>query len=88
MSEASIKAKIAMARKLGWDDARILQCALQNEYGPTHRRELVVEWGKYLGLEATQALHIAQTVHLIPTTAPPRGEKAMPHQKNPESSPE
>jgi len=88
MSAASIRAKIALARKVGWSDADILKCALANEFGPNERRKLVVEWGEHLGLEATQALHIAQNAHLIPTSAPPRVEKEKPHPETQENVPE
>jgi hypothetical protein len=88
MSAASIKAKIAMARKIGWDDAEILRIALANEWGPNRRREIVVEWAEYLGLEPTQALRIAQSAHLIPTSAPPRVEKEKPLPETQESTPE
>jgi len=71
MSAASIKAKIAMARKLGWSDGEILKVALANVFGPTARRKLIVEWGEYLGMEANDALRLAQSEHLIPTAAPP-----------------
>jgi hypothetical protein len=75
MSAESIKAKIAMARKLGWDDTQILKTALANMYGPTRRRETVVEWGKYLGIETSEALRLAQAANLIPTAARPRSKK-------------
>jgi hypothetical protein len=75
MSAASIKAKIAMARKAGWSDGDILRVALANVYGATERRELVVEWGKYLGIETSAALQLAQREHLIPTAARPASKK-------------
>ncbi len=75
MSEASIKAKIAMARKLGWTDSDILKAALANVYGATQRREIVVEWARYLGIEASDALRLAQAAHLLPSAAPPPATK-------------
>jgi hypothetical protein len=54
------------------DDGEILKCALANEVGATHRRELIVEWGKYLGLDASAALQLGKKKHLIPNAAPPR----------------
>lgn len=91
MSAESIKAKIAMARKLGWSDGEILRTALANVYEPTPRRKMVVEWGEYLGLEASDALRLAQREHLIPTSARPgssRSKKEKPQQKTPETPPE
>lgn len=75
MSRESIKAKIAMARKIGMSDGEILAAALANVYGPTKRREMIVEWGEYLGLEASDALKIGLSAHLIPTAGPPRAKK-------------
>ena len=75
MSAESIKAKIAMARKLGWSDTEILKVALANVYGATARRALIVEWAKYLGLESSEALRLAKEAHLVPTAARPRSKK-------------
>ncbi len=75
MSKESIKAKIAMARKIGMSDGEILRVAVANVYGPTKRRELIAEWAEYLGLEVSDALKLAQFEHLIPTPARPRGSK-------------
>ena len=74
-SEASIKAKIAMARAAGWSDGDILRVALANVYGATRRRELVVEWGKYLGIETNAALQLARRELLIPPAARPASKK-------------
>jgi hypothetical protein len=76
MSAESIRAKIAMARKLGWSDGEILKVALANVYGATERRELVVEWGNHLGLDPSDALQLARAEHLIPTSAPPRSSRS------------
>jgi hypothetical protein len=85
-------AMIAMARKANWSDAQILTEVLANEYGPEHRRELVVEWGEYLGLSASDALKLAQSVNLIPTSAPPRSlsrsKEEKPQRKGRETAPE
>ena len=77
-----------MARELGWSDADILKAALTNEYGATHRRELILKWGKYMGLEASEALRTAKNAHLIPTAAAPRKKKETPPRKTQESVPE
>ncbi len=85
MSAESIRAKIAMARKLGWSDGEILRIALANVFGATARRKLIVEWGEHLGLEANDALRLAQAEHLIPTSAPPRSsapKKGKPQRKD------
>ncbi len=60
------------ARKRGMSDTDILHEVLQNEYGGTRRRQLVVEWGESLGLTATDALRLAFSAGLIPSVHAPR----------------
>ena len=63
---------IAAAREAGFSDAEILKSVLSNVYGANSRREMVVEWGKLLGLETSEALHVAHAAGLIPSAHPPR----------------
>jgi hypothetical protein len=63
---------IASAREAGFSDAEILREVLANVYGSTNRRELVIEWGELLGLEASEALRVAHAAGLIPSAHPPR----------------
>jgi hypothetical protein len=67
---------VAMARRRGLTDAEILHEVLQNVYGGTQRRELVVEWGEALGLETSDALRLAFSAGLIPSVHPPRDDDA------------
>jgi hypothetical protein len=69
---AETKTLIAMARKIGMDDGEIMKCILANELGATRRRQLIVEVGELLGLDAKNALQLGKAKHLIPNAAPPR----------------
>ena len=72
MTTQSKQKAIAWAREAGFSDADILKHVLANEYGSNKRRELVVEWGKLLGLEPSEALRVALGAGLIPSSHPPR----------------
>jgi hypothetical protein len=67
---------IGKLRQLGFSNEKILATILCGEYGGNPRRELILEWGAALGLEASEALRIAQQAGLIPSVHPPRGTKA------------
>ena len=76
---------VQTAREVGFSDAEILREILRGEYGGDHRRSLVVEWGEFLGLDATAALRLARDAGLIPTAHPPRKRK---EEKLPDKGPE
>lgn len=61
--------------------AEIFTAILQNVYGITKRKELVIDWGKRIGLEPTEALRVAQAAHLIPSVRMPQSAE------NPEKPP-
>jgi len=81
---------IKAAREFGFSDAEILAEVLRGEYGATHRRSLIVEWGGLLGMEVSAALRLAQSIGLIPTSHPPKkiGRKEKLPDKVPETSSE
>jgi hypothetical protein len=72
MTTQSKRMAIASAREVGLSDAEILREVLANVYGSTKRRELIVEWGELLGLEASEALRVAHAAGLIPSAHPLR----------------
>lgn len=76
MDLSKIRSAVRMARKFGMGDFEILETLLKNEGPPDHRGEIVVEWGKAVGLDATTALRQACEAALIPTTYPPRSLRA------------
>jgi len=75
MGRADRQRLVQTAREVGFSDAEILREILRGEYGGNHRRELVVEWGELLGLDATAALRLARETGLIPTSHPPEEEE-------------
>ena len=72
MTTQSKRMAIASAREAGFSDAEILKEVMGGVYGSNKRRELVVEWGGLLGLEASEALRVAHAAGLIPSVHPPR----------------
>jgi hypothetical protein len=72
MTTQSKRMAIAAAREAGFSDAEILKSVLSNVYGSNNRREMVVEWGELLGLEASESLRVAHAAGLIPSVHPPR----------------
>jgi hypothetical protein len=76
MDLSKIRSAVRMARKFGMNDDEILEVFLENKGPPDHRREIVVEWGKAVGLDSTTALQKARGAALIPSTHPPRALQA------------
>ena len=72
MDLSKIGSAVRMARKFGLSDPEILIGLLVNVGPPNHRREIVVEWGKAVGLDSKTALQQAHRASLIPTSHPPR----------------
>ncbi len=68
---------IQWARQGGMSDEDILGIVLQNEPAGNHRRQMVVDWGKALGLDASSALRKAQRAGLIPSVHRPRAVLAV-----------
>jgi hypothetical protein len=71
MTAESKQRMIEQARRRGMSDVEIIHTILQNVYG-NRRRELVVEWGEFLGLSASDALRLAYSAGLLPSAHPPK----------------
>jgi hypothetical protein len=72
MTTHSKRMAVTSARKAGFSDAEILKEVLANVYGGNERREMAVECGALLGLEASESLRVAHSTGLIPSAHPPR----------------
>ena len=72
MTAQSKQRIIGAAREAGFSDTEILKEVLSGVYGSNNRREMVVEWGELLGLEASEALRVAHAAGLIASVHPPR----------------
>jgi hypothetical protein len=55
----------------GMEPVEVFKALVQNVYGLTRRKRMIVDWGKKMGLEASDSLHIAQGANLIPTSRKP-----------------
>jgi hypothetical protein len=73
-SLSSLEKKGAIEAALAGDmePVDIFTAILQNVYGITERKRVVVEWGRKIGLQPSESLRIAQGASLIPTTRAPR----------------
>lgn len=72
MDLSKIGSAVRTARKFGMSDSDILRELLRSVGPPNHRREIVVAWGKAVGLDSKTALQQAHRSALIPTSHPPR----------------
>lgn len=71
MNLSKIRGAVRTARRYGMNDREILTILLKNEFGGIHRREIVVEWGKAVGLDESTALRTAKELNLIPSSHSP-----------------
>ena len=86
MTKQSKQRLIEQARRRGMSDVEILHAVLQGVYKDP-RRELVVEWGEFLGLSPSDALRLAYSAGLLPSAHPPRQQgRGTPPDKDPGSS--
>jgi hypothetical protein len=71
LSEKEKKGAIEAALKGGMEPAEVFKAVLQNVYGVSQRKKMVVDWGKKMGLEPSEALRIAQNANLISSVRKP-----------------
>lgn len=71
MSESERIRLVQLARMRGFSDVEILKDILQGT-GGDERRKIIVEWSAALGLSDREALQLAKSANLIPSTHPPR----------------
>lgn len=72
LSEKEKKGAVEAALKGGMEHTEVFKAVLQNVYGVNERKNLIVEWGKKMGLEPNDALRIAQGANLISSVRKPR----------------
>jgi hypothetical protein len=68
------KGAIEAALAGGMEPAEVFKAVLQNVYGVTKRKNMVIEWGKKMGLEPTDSLRIAQAANLLASSRAPRAK--------------
>jgi len=62
---------IETALKGGMTPEEVFEAILKNVYGAAKRKQLVIEWGAKMGLEATESLQRAHAANLIATSRMP-----------------
>lgn len=72
MSKAELSRLVALAREGGMSDADILRTWLAGIPSGNMRRQEVINCGNFLGLSEREALQIARSANLIPSTHPPQ----------------
>jgi hypothetical protein len=77
-SNAERKLLIELARINGMSDIQIFRKAVTRVLGADDRKRIIIQWGELMGLEATEALRIAQQGGLILTRRLPKAEESVP----------
>lgn len=77
-SNAERKLLIELARINGMSDIQIFRKAITGVLGADNRKRIIIQWGELMGLEATEALRIAQQGGLILTRRLPKAEESVP----------
>lgn len=78
LTSSEKKGAIEAALKGGMEPAEVFKAVLQNVFGVSERKNMVIEWGRKMGLEPSESLRIAQNANLI---ASPRAPRAKAHEK-------
>jgi hypothetical protein len=76
-SNAERKLLIELARINGMSDVQIFRRAIVGVLGADNRKRIIIQWGELMGLEASEALRIAQQGGLIVTRRLPKAEEPL-----------
>jgi hypothetical protein len=76
-SNAERKLLIELARINGMSDIQIFRKAITGVLGADNRKRIITQWGELMGLQASEALRIAQRGGLILTRRLPRAEELV-----------
>lgn len=71
-SNAERKLLIDLARMKGMSNGQIFRKVITGVLGTDNRKRIIIQWGKLMGLEASEALRIAQRAGVILTSRLPR----------------
>src|SRR5713226_5016678 len=78
------KGVIEAALAGGMEPAEVFKALLQNVFGISKRKNMIIEWGRRMGLEPNDSLRIAQAANLIASPRAPRGtSEEKPQRKTP-----
>jgi hypothetical protein len=73
-SNAERKLIIELSRMKGMSDGKIFRLAVMGVLGIDRRKQIVIQWGKLMDLEPTEALRIARRAGVVLTTRLPKRE--------------
>lgn len=76
-SNAERKLLIELARINGMSDIQIFRRAITGVLGADNRKRIIIQWGELMGLEASEALRIAQEGGLILSRRLPKAEELV-----------
>jgi len=71
-SNAERKIYIEVARSAGMSNSQIFKTIIMRVNGADERKRLIIKWGELMGLEASEALRIAQRAGLVLTIRVPK----------------
>jgi hypothetical protein len=71
-SDSERKALIGLSKLSGMSDTQILRKIVTGVRGADNRKLLIIQWGKVMGLDASESLRIAQKSGLILTKRMPK----------------
>ena len=77
-SNTERKLLVELARINGMSDIQIFRKAITGVLGADNRKRIIIHWGELMGLEASEALRIAQQGGLILTRRLPKAEELVP----------
>ena len=84
LSQREKKGAVEAALAGGMEPAEVFKAVLQNVFGVSERKNMVIEYGRKMGLEPSESLHIAQRANLIASSRAPRGTaQQKPQRKTP-----
>jgi hypothetical protein len=67
LTQQEKRAAIEAALKGEMTAEEVFEAVLQNVYGAAKRKQLVIEWGEKMGLDASESLRRAHAANLIAT---------------------
>lgn len=71
LTQQEKRAAIEAALKGGMTPEEVFAAVLQNVYGAARRKQLVIDWGEKMGLDANESLRRAHAANLLATSRMP-----------------
>ncbi|MGB2623611.1 MAG: hypothetical protein WA857_12635 [Candidatus Acidiferrum sp.] len=71
LTQQEKRGAIEAALKGGMTPEEVFEAVLKNVYGVAQRKQLIIEWGEKMGLNASESLRRAHAANLIATSRMP-----------------